>query len=116
MSIKNLEPLIVEEKSNSNIQIVCNYLKLLKEKKIDNFDLNIPNITPIDLVKECTENKTMLDEEIISQEECQKLIFDLIKTKINQPSYYQIKSLIDILANQFKKFNQNYYLGNLELL
>ena len=43
MTIKNLAPLIVPNNFNSNIQIVCNYLKLRKENKIN---LNFPGITP----------------------------------------------------------------------
>ena len=46
MKISNLSPLIVSKEIDSNIQIVANYLKCLKENKISDYDLIIPNITP----------------------------------------------------------------------
>ena len=48
LKISKLPSLIVPDALDSNIQIVANYLKSLKEKKIDNFDLIFPNITPLD--------------------------------------------------------------------
>ena len=48
MKISNLVSLIVPNELDSNIQIVSNYLKVLKEDKINKFDLIFPNITPID--------------------------------------------------------------------
>lgn len=44
MKISNLDPLIVPNELDSNIQIVSNYLKGLKEDKINKFDLIFPNI------------------------------------------------------------------------
>jgi len=41
MKIENLPPLLVKEELNSNIQIVCNYLKLLKRGLISEKDLYI---------------------------------------------------------------------------
>ena len=46
MKISNLAPLIVPKQIDSNIQIVANYLKSLKEDRINNYDLIFPNITP----------------------------------------------------------------------
>jgi hypothetical protein len=51
MKISNLYPLIVPKELDSNIQIVANYLKSLKEKKIDEYDLIFPDITPIDFTE-----------------------------------------------------------------
>ena len=124
MSIKNLEPLIVPNEINSNIQIVCNYLKQRKNNKIDDFDLDFPDITPNDirnsfLIKKINKKKekikTITPAEVLPQKECQQLIFDIIKKKINFPSYYQIKSFIDILSVQLIKFNQSYYLNAFQL-
>ena len=119
MSISNLSPLIVEKNLYSNTQIVSNYLKCLKENKITECDLIYPGITPEDLIKDARkkiiykktkkELITALDPQILSQEECQNLILEYIN--INQPTYYQITSFINILAVQFKKFNQNYILN-----
>ena len=45
MKINNLPPLIVPNKIDFNIQIVCNYLKLLKNKQLSKTDLFIKNIS-----------------------------------------------------------------------
>ena len=50
--------------------------------------------------------------ERLSQQECQELIFDLFKEdKDKFPSYYQIKSFIDVFAEQLKTFSKNYILS-----
>ena len=113
--IDKLCPLIVPKELDSNIQIVCNYLKLLKNGKIINFDLNIPNVTPKDLAN----LPTNIQATSISPNEAQTLIFELIKNKNSIPlnlSYYQISSLIDLLAAQFKKLNQNFFLNPFYLI
>ena len=121
MKILELESLIVPKEINSDIQIVSNYLKCLKEKKIADYDLIIPGITPESLIeisklvikykKSKTTFVTAMDAQILNPEECQNLIFEMIKSKITNPTYYQITSFINILAVQFKKFNQNYFLN-----
>ena len=120
MKLTELSPLIVPKNIDSKIQIVSNYLKYLKEDKISDYDLIIPKITPESLIeiskkkiiykkpKKYTEI-TAMDAQILSQEECQSLIFDSINIK--NPTYYQITSFINILSVQFKKFNQNYFLN-----
>ena len=124
LSINNLAPLIVSQEITSNIQIVCNYLKDLKDKNIDNKDLFFPGITP-EYVKteelpnrkknEKKHEKTGIDAKVLSQGECKDLIFEIIKTKIKNPTYYQINTFIDILGEQLKNFNQNYYLNAFQL-
>ena len=123
MKISNLSPLIVPRQINSNIQIVANYLKALKEKKINYNDLFFTDITPIEFkgqsvtLKKTKEKKEItIDAEILSEEECKQLIFDTIKEKIPEPTYYQIISFINVLAIQLKKFNQNYFLNAYQLL
>ena len=131
MKISNLSPLIVPEALDSNIQIVANYLKSLKEGKIDNYDLIIPNVTPIDFQqhiikivkkegffkKKKEEKKVIyLNAEKITQKECQELIFDAIKKTIPNPTYYQIISFINVLAVQLIKLNKNFYLNAFELI
>ena len=111
LSINKLEPLIVSKKMDSKVQIVCNYLKLFNEEQIDEHDLNIPGIT-LDGIK--TDNRTLLEAKALTQEECEKLIFETIKEN-NKGSklfnYYQVHSFIDVLADEFIKFNQNYYIS-----
>ena len=104
--IQSLPSLIVPKDIKDNIQIVSNYLKALNEEKIDSTDLYIEGITPRDF----SYFDTRVNAEILSQEECQKLIFNEIRRKIAFPNYYQIKSFIDVLASQFIKFNQSFHL------
>ena len=104
LSINSLAPLIVENDVNSNVQIVANYLKALKNNIINEKDLYFEKISPDNF----SEYKTKLDAVVLSQKECQELIFDEIKNTIKVPNYYQIKSFIDILAEQFSKFGRNF--------
>ena len=110
LSINNLPPLIVKEDVESNIQIVCNYLKLLKNKELAKTDLYIPNISA-DYLKEL---KTKKEAEILSQKECQQLIKEYLK--IEKPTYYQINSFINILSGQLKKFSTNIALTAFDLI
>ena len=121
MKIENLAPLIVPNQLDSNIQVVANYLKAVKENKINEQDLIFPNITPVDFKKRAYYIKkkkftTSIDAELLPQIECQKLIFNSIKEKIPEPTYYQIESYIKILAIQLKKLNQNFFLNAHQLL
>ena len=120
LSIHKLSPLIVSEDLTSNVQIVCNYLKGLKDKTINQNDLIFPGITPEDIKTQVyyinkKEYSTAVDARVLSQAECEKLIFDIIKSNIEKPTYYQINSFIDVLAVQLKVFNQNYYLNARQL-
>ena len=116
MFISSLEPLIVSNEIDSNIQIVANYLKQRKYNKIDDIDLDFPGITPDDFRKD-GENiiKTITKAESLTQDECQKLIFEVIMKENKNPSYYQIKSFIDVLSVQLKKFSQSRFF-NVNLL
>ena len=121
LKISELPPLIVPKELDSNIQLVANYLKALKENKINNFDLIFPKITPKDFEKRnyfIKKNKysTSVKAELISDSECQKLIFDSIKDILEKPTYYQIISYINMLAAQLRKLNQNYFLNAYQLL
>ena len=106
--IRELNPLIVSKDLNSNVQIVANYLKLLNNNQINNTDLFIKDLTPIHFQSYGKVKRA----EILSQEECQELIFKEIKKIIIQPNYYQIKSFIDIIASLFKSFNRNFFLNS----
>ena len=124
MSIYNLEPLMVSDNISSNIQIVCNYLKLRKKNKINDVDLYFPGITPEEIkdnqliIKKKDKSevfKTIANPEPLSQKECQDLIFEIIKEQNKYPTYYQIKSFIDVLSVQFIKFNQSFILNAFDL-
>ena len=120
LSIDNLAKLIVPKEITSNIQIISNYLKDIIDERINQKDLYFPGITP-EIVKdeifvkkqnqkETKKEVTATEARILSQGECEDLILDVLKEKIAKPTYYQINTFIDILAEQIKKFNQNYYL------
>ena len=96
----NLPPLIVSKEIYSDIQILCNYLRLYKNKKLENNDIYIPNISPNFFKK----IKDKIKAEIIPNNECQKLIEEYINIKY--PNFYQIDNFIKILSGQFKKFNR----------
>jgi len=125
MKISNLAPLIVPNELDSNVQVVSNYLKALKENKINKFDLIFPNITPKDFENRCItikkKNKkkkfsTSIKAKLLSQNECQNLIFESIKEEISEPTYYQIKSFINALAIQLKNLNRNFFLNAHQLI
>ena len=105
-SIKNLKPLIVSKEIHSNVQVVANYLKALKDDILENKDLYFDTISDEAMLKN---KETTIKGKILSQQECQQLIFEQIKEKIKEPNYYQISSFIDVLAVQFKKFSRNNY-------
>ena len=124
ISINNLEPLVVPQNITSNIQIVCNYLKLLNDDKINDNDLFIlRRMARAFTVKSKMEIKvgnayksvenSILEAEILSQEECCKLFFNIIKGK--NLTYYQIKFFIDVLGSKLKDFNKNYFLNAFNL-
>ena len=104
--IRDLPPLIVDKDITSNVQIVANFLKLLKEEKMDKVDLYFEGITPIYF----SGYNTLREVKSLSQKECQDLIFGEIKKHIDLPNYYQISAFIDVLATQFKDFNRNYFV------
>ena len=113
IKISNLPPLLVPNQLDSNIQLVSNYLKIYRKKLIEKYDLFFPNITS-DYFLEEEFLSNSIKAELLSQDECQKLIFDTINEILPNPSYYQIESFINILSSELKKLNQNlYYKSNL---
>ena len=116
-----MEPLIVPKELNSDIQFVANYLKAIKENKINTCDLFFPGITPSDFENKCyfirkKKFSTTLKATLLSDAECQKLIFDEIKLYCKEPNYYIISAFIKVLSTQLKKLNQNFFLNAHELL
>ena len=138
LSLEKLEPLIVPDDICSNIKIVSLYLKLLKEEnvlpekttnffksdnKIDKNAIVFP-FTPPDLILKDENgydyNKIVIKAEEenknLTQEICQKLIFEEIQKTIKKPTYYQITTFINVLANQLIQFNRNYFLSACTIL
>ena len=116
MSINKLPHLIVSPELNSNIQIVYNYLKLLKNGNLAYKDLFIKNVFMNfkELLNfECIKENTRIDAESLPLEECENLIIEFIGFK--NPNFYQINSFLNILSGQLKRFSINFELsaGNL---
>ena len=118
----NIEPLLVSQDITSNIQIVANYLKLKNNNNIDNKGLFFPNLHYTDetliqyqnvetIIKENDEDNAV----VLSQKECETLIDSEIKKYDNDPTYYQKKTFIDVLANQLILFTKDFYI-KVELL
>lgn len=113
INLENLPPLIVSKEINSNIQIVCNYLKLLKSGKLSETDLIIEGISLSQndiqslIMDDFSSNSTFINAESLSPEDCDILIKNTFKneSKTEYPTYYQINSFINILAYQLKKFS-----------
>ena len=99
ISYENLPPLIVSKEINSDIQILCNYLRLYKNKKLKNSDLYIPKVSSVYFKK----LKNKINAELIPNNECKELIYEFLNIKF--PNYYQIDNFIKILSGQFKKFS-----------
>ena len=132
---KDLPLLQYNNNINSNLQIVCNYLKLIEENKINDIDLIFPGMTHkalFDNEEEKRYNKKLMKKnkiikkedlvskyinaKVLSQEECQDLIYNVFKKDEKElPSFYQINAFINVLAEQLKLFNKNFYLSSNQL-
>ena len=97
-----LDPLIISEKLDSDIQVVCNYLKNLEkdENIISNNNIIIPGISM---------DENGIKAEVIPQKKCEELIRKYFKE--STPTYYQITSFISVLAHQLKYFTKNIYFN-----
>ena len=99
-----LDPLIISDKLDSDIQFVCNYLKKLDENEnlITHNNIIIPGIS-------LNENDSGIKAQVIDQKTCEELIRKYFKE--NSPTYYQICSFISVLAHQLKYFTKNIYFN-----
>ena len=114
ITIDNLDPLIVPKELDSNMQIACNYLKIFDEGKISDIDLYIKNIS-INIEEKDNINKVKKEyAQILSSRKCNELIHKYID--IENPTYYQINSFINVLSGQLKKFSINYSLTARDLI
>ena len=112
LGIENLLPLKVKSVLDTNVQIVANYLKFLKNdiNCLNTRDIYFEGINP-----NFKEFETKIVAEILPQKECQELILKKIEEKIPKPNYYQITSFINILGTQLRKFSQNFILSAMNL-
>jgi hypothetical protein len=120
MSVEHLPKLIVNTQINSNVQIVCNYLKYLKLNKLADKDIIIKGVSLSSkdlsqlVIEDYIPESTYEDAKVLSSEEC----FELIKQYIGipLPSYYQINSFIDVLAGQLRDFSINLQMSAAHLI
>ena len=104
-----MSKLEIPQNINEKIQIVGNYLKLLKEDKINKFNLYFENIST-DTFDEKFDIKA-----ILFGKECEDLINEKINNKKKKFNFYQKLIFINILANQLK-FLTNHYFFNIKRL
>ena len=124
ITVKNLPPLIIQEKLDSNIQIVCNYLKVLNNGELPKKDIIITNVSlsKSDLNDFVIDNiikaDNFFDAKSIEQNECETLIKNIFlkDLKLEYPTYYQINSFINLLAGQLKKLSMNFTLSATNLI
>jgi len=99
---ENIPPLIVSNDINSDVQIVCNYLKHIDS--INRKDMYIEGI-----IESSYDSSVHIMAIPLSQKECQDLIFHNLN--IENPNYYQIESFIKIVAEQLRLFTVSCYLN-----
>ena len=121
ISISKLPDLIIQKEINSDIQIVCNYLKNFENKKLSAKDIIIEGISFSENdINSCFDNDcvqhSFIRAESLSSEECYKLLMKFIG--IEKPSYYQINFFIKMLSSQLRNFSINYQCSaaNLNLI
>ena len=122
LSKTQMHPLFIDNEINSNVQVVANYLKALKENRIDKEDLFFPSITPefdSSKMKEMTKKYNYKCQEAqVIKDGCNILILEAMKNyiKLTNPTFYQIKAFINILGVQLKYFSKNKFLSAFNIL
>ncbi len=102
-----MSKLEIPQSINENVQIVGNYLKLLKEDKINKFNLYFENISTEKFDKKF-DIKAILFE---NDNKCE----DLINEKIKNFNFYQKQIFINILANQLKVLTKHFFFNTKNL-
>ena len=127
LTINNLAPLIVSKDLISNEQLVSNYLREYRDDKLFKEDLIFKDLEGNVLEKiypikrknsKKSQNFKFDDAKLIPPEKCQELIFEKIKSvnQIKNPSYFQIKTFIDVLGIIFNDLSRNYFLSSSNLI
>ena len=100
-----------------------NYLKALKENRIDKEDLFFSSISlefdSSKINKIAKKYNYKLEEvQVIPDGKSNELILEAMKNYINliNPTFYQIKIFINVLGFQLIKFSQNYFLSAFNIL
>ena len=99
--------LIHNNNITSNFQICFNFLKYYSEDKINTNDIYIKDISLN------RPNSNIIDANIISLNECEKLLSKYLI--IDMPNYYQINSFISILGEEFKILANSIFLSGEEI-
>ena len=92
----------------SEIQLVCNYLKLFDSDKDILMNKNLFFYSYAQIDYELEENDWYYYPEFIEEEECQKLIQKYLNK--DNCTYHQINIFIKVLCHQLKLFSNNYHL------
>ena len=97
---ENKPQMIVSNDILSDIQIVCNYLKVFYEKKINTRTVIIKGIVPFTNKMENNENYYIATP--LSQQECLTLLSKEDPSFFSESTYYQINAFLSVLSNQLK--------------
>ena len=92
----------------SDVQLVCNYLKLFDSDKDILMNKNLFFYSYAQINYELEEHDWYYYPEFIEEEECQELIKKYLNK--NNCTYHQINIFIKVLCHQLKLFSNNYYL------
>ena len=116
MNIKNIGLLKVKDDIESNEEIIANYI--IGKEILKNEDL-ILSLKKEERKRSKKYKKYKINEmKKIDAKECHKYIIEEIEkiNEINNPSYFQIKTFINILGIQIKQLLKNNFLSTLNLL
>jgi len=97
------------EENSENIQIVANYLLNLNNNNIIKNNIYLGCVCENNNHKDLCPYYKSVPIKKLQKEEIYKILNEHLKLK--DISFYQIKTFIDFLAFQFKKFSTNYYFG-----
>ena len=108
---KKLPEYEVSQDLVSDDQIVCSVLKIFQKKEISEKAVQHSKLDryPMDGTR-CKKFKLyLIGEQALTQKECNTILQNALN--IDNPTFYQKKIFISILANQFKSFLQSIYLN-----
>ena len=104
INLNEMPKLIVSENITSNIQVVCNYLKNIKE--INQRDIFFKGMS-------YNRYPNCIVATPLSQNGSSKLILENINIK--NPNFYQINSFINLISEQLKLFSNSIYFNTAQL-
>ena len=125
--INNLLGLITPDDLISNEQIVSIYLFAYKGNKLNSEDLFFPELSP-QTIEEKNKLRRKASKKLhrynykevqkIPDKKCEELILEQIKktNEMKYPSYFQIKTFINVLGMELKELTKNGFLSTSNLL